>query len=105
MRISSGVVNRSGSWMVKNQLWRWLGGLAIVAVFLFGLQTETSAQSFTDVPADHPYQEVINEVQEKGYINGYPNGSFKPNAAISRQHVAHLLAKVIPLENKVNETI
>lgn len=53
---------------------------------------------FKDVPSNDPYFEIINEMNQLGYISGYPDGTFKPADKISRKHVAALLSRVLPLE-------
>lgn len=59
--------------------------------------TEVKAATFSDVPDHHPYVEMIEDFQKEGWISGYPDGTFQPNGAISRAHVAHLLVKVLGL--------
>lgn len=53
---------------------------------------------FKDLSNKNPYFEIINEMQKAGYINGYPDGTFKPSEKIKRKHVAALLTRVLPLE-------
>lgn len=47
------------------------------------------------------YQETI-ELVEQGIINGYGDNTFKPYQSISRQHVAVLLERALPLERPTN---
>ena len=88
------------SWMS-----RWLGCLVIAIVVALNVQTKASAQTFTDVGPNHSYQDIIQDMQARGFINGYPDGTFRPNNNITRAHVAVLLDKVLPLEAKTNEVI
>lgn len=53
---------------------------------------------FKDVTSDHPSFEIINEMHRRGYISGYPDGTFKPDETISRKHVSALLSRVTKLE-------
>lgn len=39
---------------------------------------------FTDVPPTHPAFEAISELEQRGVINGFPDGSFRPDATITR---------------------
>ena len=48
---------------------------------------------FKDVPANHRYIQEISEMNELGIINGYGDGSFKPNDAIKRHHVAAMIVR------------
>ncbi len=39
---------------------------------------------FSDVALDHPYFVAISELERRGILNGYDDGSFRPEADISR---------------------
>ena len=39
---------------------------------------------FSDVPASHQNYQAINWLQDKGIINGYPDGTFKPYQNVNR---------------------
>lgn len=58
---------------------------------------QPSADLFSDVPASYWASGVISELSELGYINGYPDGSFKPGARISRAEFATVLVKAFQL--------
>ncbi|NLT31292.1 MAG: hypothetical protein GXX86_12710, partial [Propionibacterium sp.] len=51
--------------------------------------------SFTDVPADHPFFAEIEALSGSGIINGYADGTFLPNASVSRQAAAAFLYRAI----------
>ena len=42
------------------------------------------AKTFTDVPANQWYAKAVTTLAGKGVISGYPDGTFKPNAPITR---------------------
>lgn len=50
---------------------------------------------FTDVPDTYVYATDIQLAATAGIITGYIDGSFKPDAAISRQHMAIMLERAI----------
>ena len=50
--------------------------------------TEASELSFTDVKSTHWAYEQIKIAVAAGYINGYPDGSFRPDALITKEQVA-----------------
>ncbi len=56
-----------------------------------------AGQLFSDVPASYWAQAVINKLSTLGYINGYPDGSFKPENSISRAEFATVLVKAFNL--------
>lgn len=53
-----------------------------------------SATKFTDILATNPYITEINYLTGKGYINGYEDGTFKPNNNITRAHAALLISRI-----------
>ncbi len=59
--------------------------LMMIAVFAFVLLTASSVSAavFTDVEG-HWAEAQITDWQEQGLISGYPDGSFRPNTAVTR---------------------
>ena len=61
--------------------------------------------SFSDVPVTHPYFKEIQLMKEMQIFNGFPDHTFHPTAAISRQHVASLIYRsgvsLKPIREKV----
>ncbi|MFJ7733345.1 InlB B-repeat-containing protein [Lysinibacillus sp. NPDC097231] len=55
---------------------------------------------FSDVPRNHWAWTMIQAMAKRGVITGYPDGTFKPNAPIQRQHVALMLMRALELELK-----
>ena len=60
--------------------------------------TQTTDPSFSDVPAAEWYAAEVAKAVAAGYISGYPDGTFQPNQAISRQEVAAVLSKILVLQ-------
>lgn len=63
------------------------------------VQVSNSQKLFKDLAKSYPYYKIIYEMQDQGIINGYPDGTFKPNQTLSRQHAAVLINRAL----KVNE--
>ncbi|CAM3170162.1 carbohydrate binding domain-containing protein [Paenibacillus lupini] len=63
---------------------------------LFGF-TVKGDDSFSDVAAGAWYTDQIAIGKKAGFINGYPDGTFKPNAAITRQEAAKIAAGLFRL--------
>ncbi|TQR39560.1 S-layer homology domain-containing protein [Lysinibacillus sphaericus] len=61
------------------------------------------AAGFKDVPEDHYAFEAIMWAEEYDIVNGYPDGTFKPNATITEQQFAKLLANFYELESPYDE--
>lgn len=66
-----------------------VGVLALVAVFagllLAPSVTEAQAAGFKDVPESHPYHVQIETLAQLGIINGYADGTFRPDNQLTRQ--------------------
>ena len=52
-------------------------------------------KTFTDVPKDHWAYDVIQKAAEAGWISGYPDGSFKPDQAITRAEVVAITNRML----------
>ncbi len=63
-----------------------------------GLDTEISISSFKDVSIDSWFGKSIAAAVEKGLVNGYSDGSFKPSGKITRTEIAAILGRVMDSE-------
>lgn len=76
------------------------------SLFRIGLSTALSflcpaaLASFTDVSPTHPYRDAIRFVQEQGIVEGYTDGTFRPDAGINRAEFTKILvaARFTPSE-------
>ncbi len=59
-------------------------------VVLLSIPVAASA-AFKDVPADHPNAEAIAYVKAVGIVQGYPDGTYRPNAAINRAEFVKIM--------------
>jgi hypothetical protein len=73
---------------------------AEVASIFFRLLTDemretylTSESSFSDVHKGEWYNTMVDTLAEMGIINGYPDGTFRPNAYITRAEFAAIAAR------------
>lgn len=57
--------------------------------------TTTSGQSFSDVPIDHPYYLTIEAAYRAGMMNGYSDGTFRPNGTMTQDQIAVILARAM----------
>ena len=55
------------------------------------------AQVFSDVPSSYWAYPAISSLRSKGIVSGYPDGTFKPGAAITRAEFATMLVKALGL--------
>ncbi|WP_058302405.1 S-layer homology domain-containing protein [Gorillibacterium timonense] len=59
---------------------------------------EDKAQRFKDVPASHWAWSAVDRAVTEGYVSGYSDGTFKPNAAVTRAEFLTVLYKAMHLE-------
>ncbi|SFH12095.1 S-layer homology domain-containing protein [Desulfotomaculum arcticum] len=64
----------------------------------FGYQAST-AINYIDVPKGAWYEGVVAKAKAAGYIAGYPDGTIKPDAPVTRQEAAAIIARIKILEN------
>lgn len=56
-------------------------------------KTNTGGTSYSDVTAKDWYYDAVTALSAKGLLNGYQDGSFKPNAPINRAEFVALLSR------------
>ena len=54
-----------------------------------------ATSSFSDVSADHWSYSYISTAYKRGYITGYPDGTFKPEAKITRADICTIVNRVL----------
>lgn len=57
------------------------------------------ANPFKDVSLKHAYYDIIHTMRDEGIINGYQDGTFKPNQTLSREHAATLVVRALELND------
>lgn len=61
-------------------------------------EPESSIPLFLDVAADHWAKQAIHALLAKGIIDGYRDGSFRPEGSITRAEFASLLMKLLKIQ-------
>lgn len=63
-----------------------LAALIIHGLFFvpIGLFAKEPALAFPDVPKEHPFAQTIEVLKQKGFVKGYPDGTFSPDTTVSR---------------------
>ncbi|HCX03478.1 MAG TPA: hypothetical protein DHM42_03255 [Clostridiales bacterium] len=64
---------------------------------------ESKEDSFSDIN-EHWAIDYIEGIMEKDVINGYPDGTFRPNNNVTREEFASLLVRVLDLEKNSDMT-
>ena len=62
------------------------------------------AASFKDVTAGYTFYKEINYLTNKGIISGFPDGSFKPNNAVTRGAAAIMIGRALGLDGTQRKT-
>lgn len=70
---------------------------AVMIARLKGLDTAQQPTAFRDVPKSHFASGAIAASAKAGYLTGYRDKTFKPDAMLSRAHMAVILARVFRL--------
>ncbi|MBE7010486.1 MAG: S-layer homology domain-containing protein [Ruminococcaceae bacterium] len=74
--------------------------LAFVMLFSLAVVPATAAQ-FSDVAESYQYYEAIQSLVARGVINGYEDGTFKPEATITRAEFCKMVIYALGLTNLV----
>lgn len=68
----------------------------------FGYELETEKLSnFSDVKSSDWFAPYVNEAVERGYITGYEDGTFRPEAPIRRQEATVILARILDIHEEI----
>jgi cyclophilin family peptidyl-prolyl cis-trans isomerase len=67
------------------------------------LAVQTVSASFTDVMEDHQYSEAILWAQENSVVDGYDDGTFKPDSTINRAEFVKIVASLHTKEVDTNQ--
>lgn len=57
--------------------------------------TKPHVPHFSDVPSYHPYSVQIADLASRQIVNGFPNGTFQPDAWVARQQFAKMIVKTL----------
>src|SRR5665213_2754301 len=68
---------------------------ALVCAAFAGAPLRAAATPFADVPANHWAYAAIQSLAADGLIDGYPDGAFKGDRALTRYEMAAIVARVI----------
>lgn len=59
----------------------------------------TTAKLPSDITADSPYAASVRALIERQIIDGYPDGTFRPDQPITKQEASYVLARFLGLED------
>ncbi|WP_238655494.1 S-layer homology domain-containing protein [Paenibacillus piscarius] len=70
---------------------------AAIMVRGLGLKLGGGTVKFADVPADSWYAAAVEAASREGLINGFEDGTFRPDARITREQAMNIIAKAMKL--------
>ena len=65
-----------------------------ILMLILILATPLSVNAFTDV-GQNPYEEAIDSLSNSGVIEGFPDGTFKPDQAVNRAQFAAMVTRYL----------
>ena len=68
-----------------------------VTSIVYGCGTERSAKSYSDLPASHWASAVFAKARKLNLLQGYADGTIRPNQAITRGEVAYLFNQLLQM--------
>lgn len=74
-----------------------------LSIVLSGSAAAQETGQYTDVPKKHWAYSTIQNMSKQGIVNGYSNGTFKPNESLTREQFAKMLALALDLEPSSNQ--
>lgn len=90
---------------IKENMKKLLSALVVIMLMPF-LKNVANASSFTDVPISHKNAEAIYYLQEKEILQGYSNGTFKPENKVNRAEFLKIILEGSNIKldaiNKIN---
>lgn len=78
---------------------------AFVLLLSLPIVNADAAVTFKDVKQGHWSEEQINRFVEKGIINGYGDGTFRPTKALTREEAAIMLSRTLELDTTNVEAV
>jgi len=75
--------------------------IIVITVILSALCLTAFAAQFPDVPTDHWAYAAVQDLSDKGVIQGYPDGTFAGKRALTRYEFAQALSRAIPVIAKL----
>jgi len=79
--------------------------IIFMAMLVLFLAMPVMAEPFADVPQGHWSYDSVQLLQEKGLVEGYPDGLFKGDRAMTRYEMAMVVARVIAKLQEVEAKI
>lgn len=77
-----------------------LSASLLIGAIVVPINAQANQTSFKDVNANAHYYDAVASLQERGIIQGYPDGTFKPTNKVTRGQAAKIIANVVGLDTE-----
>ncbi|WP_338652175.1 S-layer homology domain-containing protein [Lysinibacillus sp. Y5S-8] len=81
----------------KSKYLKAITAMALTASAVVVAPIASEASSFKDVQRTHPFYDEVKNLNDRGIINGFQDGTFKPEQNITRGQAAKIIAGVLGL--------
>ncbi|MFH0915095.1 MAG: M15 family metallopeptidase [bacterium] len=71
--------------------------VVLIAALLLSFAAGGSALAFSDVPTSHSFAEAIDDLTARGVVAGFRDGTFRPDAPVTRQQFAKMIVCALGL--------
>ena len=78
----------------KEEVMRRILITLVLSMLALVLALPAFAGPFTDVPTDHWAYDAIDKLQAEGFVEGYPDGTFRGNRSFTRYEMAMVVARI-----------
>jgi hypothetical protein len=65
--------------------------VAATALATTAVTANATSDLFSDVPSNHPHHQGITWAEKAGVVKGYPDGTFRPDAPVTRGQLSTML--------------
>ncbi|MFW6001584.1 MAG: S-layer homology domain-containing protein [Halanaerobium sp.] len=70
-------------------------GILLLLILVLTLSFPLSAQSYKDVPSDHWAYDALNQLEDAGIVEGYPDGEYKGQRTMSRYEMSVMVSRAL----------
>jgi len=74
--------------------------LVKMIILTFGLNSQSTTTAFSDIASNRWSASYIKTASDKGIVSGMPDGSFMPEAAVTRQDAAVMIARACKADGR-----
>ena len=67
--------------------------LVLALILCTSLAVPALAADFSDVPPSHNFYPAVADCSSKGIVGGYPDGTFRPSATVTRSNFCVMLSR------------